>query len=430
MKTRNLITVVSFLVLCSCAPQKQPEDQEAQHPEKAKTEKKAVFILVDGIPADVIESVPTPNLDAISKLGGYARIFVGGEKGSYNETPTISSPGYMNLLTSTWANKHNVWDNYDQKPNYHYWNIFRVLETVKPEASSAIFSTWEDNRTILVGEGAENAGDFQIDYAFDGFEKDTLRFPHDQLRNYIAQIDSIVVDETARYLQKNGPDLSWVYLEYTDDVGHGLGDSPYFYSTVQKADKQIGKIWAAVEKRMALGEDWMIVITTDHGRDSVSGKDHGGQTERERITWMVTNKPALNERFSSGSMSILDISPSILDFMGIEIPTEVRYEMDGTSFMRSVSVDSLRAVLTDEEVILKWKAMGDPAEAKILATFTNNYKTGGVDEYELLGVASSVDADFRHQLSAVQKKRFEETKFLKVVLETENHVLNRWILKE
>ena len=34
---------------------------------------KAIFVIADGIPADVIERVNTPALDAISKEGGYAR---------------------------------------------------------------------------------------------------------------------------------------------------------------------------------------------------------------------------------------------------------------------------------------------------------------------------------------------------------------------
>lgn len=428
MRILKLVIFLNVLYLISCTSPKEQEETSTQA--TTKPSKKAIYILVDGIPADVIETIHTPNLDAISEKGGYARIFVGGEKGSYNETPTISAPGYMNLLTSTWANKHNVWNNYEQRPNYNYWNIFRILETVKPEAKTAIFSTWEDNRTILVGEGAENAGDFTIDYAFDGFEKDTLRFPHDAKRNFIAQIDSLVVEETAAYIGSKGPDLSWVYLEYPDDVGHGLGDSEYFYQSVQNADKQIGKIWKAVEKRMALGEEWMIVVTTDHGRDALTGKHHGGQTDRERITWLVTNQQAQSQRFDSGSMSILDISPSILNFMEIEVPQNIKYEMDGTSFIGNISADSLRARIYDGTLGLTWKSLGDSTEAKIMASFSNNYKVGVADKYELLGEVSTGVGSYHHQLSEWQKKQFEESKFMKIVLETENNVLNRWIVKE
>ncbi|MBS1610668.1 MAG: alkaline phosphatase family protein, partial [Bacteroidetes bacterium] len=53
-------------------------------------QRKAVFVIVDGIPADVIEKVSTPALDAIARQGKYLHAYVGGEKAGYSETPTIS----------------------------------------------------------------------------------------------------------------------------------------------------------------------------------------------------------------------------------------------------------------------------------------------------------------------------------------------------
>jgi len=55
----------------------------------AQTARKVVFVIADGIPADVIERVHTPHLDSISALGRYIRAHVGGDKGTYTETPTI-----------------------------------------------------------------------------------------------------------------------------------------------------------------------------------------------------------------------------------------------------------------------------------------------------------------------------------------------------
>ena len=306
----------------------QPEAKTAESP------RKAVFILLDGISSDVIEQVSTPVLDEIAAAGGYTRAYVGGEKGGETETPTISAPGYMSLLTATWAYKHNVWDNYKQSPNYDYWNVFRIVETVDSSLKTAIFSTWLDNRTVLVGEGKAGAGDFRLDYAFDGFELDTLAFPHDTHSNYIRAIDEHVSTEAGAYIAAKGPDLSWVYLQYTDDTGHALGDSEAFFASVQQADAQVGRIWESVKQRQALGEDWMIIVTTDHGRDSLSGRDHGGQSARERSTWIVTNQPGLNARFTAGEPAIVDIVPSILQHLGVEAPAAVAKEMDGVSFLK------------------------------------------------------------------------------------------------
>jgi predicted AlkP superfamily pyrophosphatase or phosphodiesterase len=104
-------------------------------------QKKAVFVIADGIPADVLEKVSTPAIDAISKKGWYSRASVGGEKGTYTETPTISAVSYNSLLTGTWVNKHNVWDNDIKAPNYHYPTIFRLLKDQYPQKKIAVFSS-------------------------------------------------------------------------------------------------------------------------------------------------------------------------------------------------------------------------------------------------------------------------------------------------
>lgn len=294
---------------------------------------KAIFVLIDGIPADQIEAIATPHIDSIAQRGGYRRAFVGGEIGGVTESPTISAVGYMSLLTGTWANKHNVWGNKVEAPDYRYWDIFRIAKHVNPKLRTALFSTWEDNRTKLIGDGLEQAGGAKIDYAFDGFEHDTVRFPHDEKHSHIDSIDQLVTEQAADYVVEHGPDLSWVYLEYSDTIAHGYGDSPQFVQGVKTADQRVGEIWQAVQKRQqSHNEDWLIVVTTDHGRDAETGKSHGKQSERERTIWLATNSKQLNDHFD-GNLAIVDIMPSILQHLNISVPAEVAAELEGQSFI-------------------------------------------------------------------------------------------------
>ena len=294
---------------------------------------KAVFILLDGIPADLAESVSTPFFDEIAKDGGYARAYVGGQAGGASESPTVSAVGYNSLLTGTWANKHRVYSNQIRSPDYRYWDIFRLVKQHNPDLNTALFPIWEDNRTKLLGHGRPEAGGDKLDYYFDGFKNDEQRFPHDEAREYIKQIDDLVSHEAARYLAQNGPDLSWVYLGFTDDIGHLYGDGDEMAAAITLMDANVGRIWRSVQARQqAEDEDWLVVITTDHGRDALTGKSHGGQTDRERTIWIATNSTALNEHFSK-LPGIVDILPTILTHLEIAVPQAVSEQFDGKSFI-------------------------------------------------------------------------------------------------
>ena len=295
---------------------------------------KVVFVIVDGVPADVIERVPTPSLDAIAATGGYSRATVGGVIGEPAETPTVSAPGYMSLVTGTWANKHNVYGNYGISPNYEYWNIFRLVHFEQPERRLGIFSTWTDNRKILLGEGLVEAGIWSFDVVVDGLEEDETRFPPQPMDAQIADVDDAVSREAAKVIESEGPDLSWVYLQYTDDVAHKYGDSIEFDQAVIDMDERLSLIWSAVQARQKEhDEDWLVIVTTDHGRDAVTGRTHGVQSKRERTIWIVTNSLRLTPDFHA-KPEIVDIYPSIATHLGITIPEQVARHLDGSSFIK------------------------------------------------------------------------------------------------
>jgi arylsulfatase A-like enzyme len=207
-------------------------------------------------------------------------------------------------------------------------------------------------------------------------------------------------------------------------MGHRHGNSKQMDDAVVAMDKQIQRIWEAVQYREKnFNEEWQIWITTDHGREE-NGYHHGGQSERERTTWIVANAKQLNEKFLKQQAGITDIMPSIASFLNISIPKENLMEIDGVSLTGKISAADAKAIISKGVIEVKWNVINKEGKAKVWLATTNNFKAGGKDEYKLITEVPVSDGSAKIEIGQ------NPSDFHKVVIEMPYNILNAWAVKK
>lgn len=386
-------------------------------------QKKTLFVIVDGIIPEHMERLQPPTMMEIAKQGHYQRAYCGGELGGYSQTPTISAVGYTNILTGTWVNKHNVKGNEKQKPNYNYPTIFRIAKDQRRPVTTAIYSSWTDNRTVLLGEGKADTRNLKIDYVFDGYDIDQEKYPKQKDDLHIQAIDGRVCEEAARCLKENAPDLNWIYLWYTDDAFHIHGNGKAADHSIMVTDQQLKPVWEAVKYRERnFDEKWLVIVLTDHGRESRWGKGHGGQSASERSVWVITNQKKVNGQFFRPTLSHADINPTICEWMNFEVPRDIQFEQDGISFLGKTDIYDLQTETYDRTVTLSWKYQGGNEKAEIYVATTNHFNTGGKDLWTKVAEVPAKECKYELDLD-----RFGKSGFYKFVVKTPHVTLNRWL---
>lgn len=224
-----------------------------------------------------------------------------------------------------------------------------------------------------------------MDFSFDGYELDTLQFPHDKQAQYTHLIDEHMIAKADSTIRVAGPDLSWIYLQHTDDIGHRHGISSEMGKAIAQLDEQMGKIHAAIAYReKKYKEDWLFIITTDHGRDAETGKNHGGQSDAERTTWIIANKKKTNAYYKTNTPAIVDLLPTMARFQQINIPLANLFELDGVPIIGPVSISSPALIPSSNDLTLQWKSYDPKGNLKIWVSYTNDFAKGGKDKHELL----------------------------------------------
>jgi len=245
---------------------------------------------------------------------------------------TISGPSWSTILTGAWDNKTGVINNIFNPKPYDSWpTVFNLIEYYRPEVDTAVYADWQ-----YINDMA----------AAGGYEADVNQFvPFDTTWE---NTDDNVVDATiARIVATTATDSSFIfsYQVAVDEAGHAAGGgSPEYADAVVNTSENIKRIMVAVDAWETdpdnLGEEWTVIVTTDHGHQQSVGFGHGFQSPNETSSFVIFDLEgdSANDGKQNLGYSNADITPTIVSLFDVPL----RSDFDGVPMQSDPAVlDSL-----------------------------------------------------------------------------------------
>jgi hypothetical protein len=276
---KKLLTFI-FLMLLSLNSQSQ-------------NSKKVLIIGIDGCRPDALSAADTPNIDNLILNGIYS-------PDALNDDITLSGPGWSGILCGVRSDKHGVINNDFSNNNYqNYPSFFKYIKDFDPNLHTVSFCHWGPINDYILNE--------YIDFK--------LNLGSDQEVFTIAN----------NYINLNDPDIIFLHFDEVDYAGHNYGYSPNvseYVSVIENIDKHVGDLMEAVNNRsLTKDEDWLILVTTDHGGINNS---HGGNTLDETNTFVIASNASLTPKLIlKDSVMIIDTSYNCLGEL-----TELKFDGD------------------------------------------------------------------------------------------------------
>lgn len=248
---------------------------------KGKTEKKAIILGYDGCRADILAEIDKENsgIAHLTDNGATLKLaYCGGvnypEK---NTQDTSTAPGWCSILTGVWADKHGITGN-DITKTMEYKTLLTSLTEEKVIDSATFITKWAghfDRKNATYLEEMQYCEDNKLNVSFNKLDND------DASHQYTMQ--EIKKEDCA--------DFIFVIYEPTDSTGHGDNfsfNNPEYKEAFRKEDAMALEAINAIKNRDTYDtEDWLFIITSDHGG---IGTNHGKESIQERMTFIAVNK--------------------------------------------------------------------------------------------------------------------------------------------
>lgn len=302
----------------------------------SQSENKVLLVGIDGIQFERFHSLSTPNFDRLH----VEKAYTGGIDGAESQQSTYSGPGWSTILTGVWANKHQVTSNGSGLANSEYPSLFKRIKEADNTRWVGSIVNWSPINTQFFTQDLSTA-----DLVLSGLSDDQVT------SQAVAQINS------------GAADFLFLHLDDPDHAGHSYCFGSAYDNSITDSDARLGQLLDAVDTRNAQGENWLVLVTTDHGRDTL-GCGHGTQTSNEKTIFIASNQ-ALNIEHTEkvtdisnsdfggiyGHAAQTAIAPTVLRHLGITL--DHNWKLDGTPLIGTTGV---RKLLPGSNSTAEWYA--------------------------------------------------------------------------
>ena len=255
------------------------EHFRAELPE-GKTEKKAVIIGYDGCRADILAEKKENGAVSylLSKGASNNLTYCGGVNyPAKNTQDTSTAPGWCSIVTGVWADEHGITGNGITKEIEPKTLMTSLIEDGTIDSASFI-TKWKghftnDNSTYIDEKAYCEENNINVEF---------------ELRKDKSDIHTGAMAEIT---SADCSDFVFIIYEDTDSAGHDFGfsfNNPVYKDGFNTEDAYGYEVIKAIEARETYEtEDWLIIVTSDHGG---VGTGHGGASIQERMTFIVMNR--------------------------------------------------------------------------------------------------------------------------------------------
>ncbi len=258
------------------------------------SQKKVLVYMLDGMRADMIETVNAPVWQALKENRWAESYKAAWSVDACNEPflTTSSAPNHTAIATGLLLKDHKVsnnktFDNYDPEAAPTFLQRLHLLKG----ASTAFAFSWMPDKVLIP-------------------ESPARIIPFDDVKNNAVLVKMMKGDDA--------PDATLVFDDAPDHGAHSTGFYPFgegYFASSQAAMERIGMLLDAIKgRRQFKDEDWLIVICSDHGGYHKSHGMSGGQASTVPLLFCSKSMPAGRLFGCPGNLAIV---PAILEHFGI-----------------------------------------------------------------------------------------------------------------